>query len=558
MSIYTQVESGTSFHRSRFSKSISNRMDYDCQFHQLVPVLKRFVLPGDIWRIGGDVLVRFQPMLSPTLTPNSFRVRYFFVPLRLVEPNAELVITGSKDGHLYSGELPVLDNFVAKADKTYNTNAYKVLKHSFWDYMNVQPLDYEAIKSDEVLPAAYWSKAWQRIKWDYYFDENLQTERQNYADFDAFETDFMKNGAAMECGYSNLKKDYFISSLPWQLKGVAPVIQTQLQTTFTGTWNPNFTGDFIIAKTSTDSEISTLVFNGNSDGTNPHFNLASVNANQRNAANSKIRSFLNGAQTVSATASGSSIGFSADDLRTMMAQTRIFERLARAGSRYTEYLRSNFGTAPADDTLQRAQYLGGWKVPIVTTEVLQTAEGTDPVGTMRGHGITRGGNRIATFYAKEFGVLFGVAEVRPDVQYTTGINRQLTYKRRFDFFNPSLQHLSEQEVRNGELFISNSDGLNDSTFGFQAYGNELRSYENETVGEMRDTLGYWNQALQFTARPNLNSALISGKSHRASFNRPFGLVDPDTAYPIIVQFYNNLDVYRPMVRYATPGLVDHL
>ena len=100
MSIYTLVESGTSFHRSRFSKSISNRMDYDCQFHQLVPVLKRFVLPGDIWRIGGDVLVRFQPMLSPTLTPNSFRVRYFFVPLRLVEPNAELVITGSKDGHL--------------------------------------------------------------------------------------------------------------------------------------------------------------------------------------------------------------------------------------------------------------------------------------------------------------------------------------------------------------------------------------------------------------------------------------------------------------------------
>ena len=560
MSIYTQVESGTSFHRSRFSKSISNRMDYDCQFHQLVPVLKRFVLPGDIWRIGGDVLVRFQPMLSPTLTPNSFRVRYFFVPLRLVEPNAELVITGSKDGHLYSGELPVLDNFVAKADKTYNANAYKVLKHSFWDYMNVQPLDYENIKTDEVLPAAYWLKAWQRIKWDYYFDENLQAERQNYADFDAFETDFMKNGAAMECGYSNLKKDYFISSLPWQLKGVAPVIQTQLSTQFTGTWQPQFDmGDYNNGLFDYGNAGKTVTFGGSTYST-PRwaFKITSSNNNETQQANELFEYYLNKPQNISATAQATSIGFSADDLRTMMAQTRIFERLARAGSRYTEYLRSNFGTAPADDTLQRAQYLGGWKVPIVTTEVLQTAEGTDPVGTMRGHGITRGGNRISTFYAKEFGVLFGVAEVRPDVQYTTGINRQLTYKRRFDFFNPSLQHLSEQEVRNGELFISNSDGLNDLTFGFQAYGNELRSYENETVGEMRDTLGYWNQALQFTARPNLNSALISGKSHRASFNRPFGLVDPDTAYPIIVQFYNNLDVYRPMVRYATPGLVDHL
>lgn len=62
MSIYSSVDSGTSFHRSRYTKSISNVMTYDCQFHQMVPVLKRFCLPGDIWKIGGDVLVRFLPM----------------------------------------------------------------------------------------------------------------------------------------------------------------------------------------------------------------------------------------------------------------------------------------------------------------------------------------------------------------------------------------------------------------------------------------------------------------------------------------------------------------
>lgn len=206
MSIFSKVESGTSFHRSRFTRSISNRMDYDCQFHQLIPVLKRFVLPGDIWKIGGDVLVRFQPMRTPTLTPNNFRVRYFFVPLRLVEPNTELIITGSKDGHLYAPtedhpDVPVFKNFIEDGVKAYFPNCYKVAKHSFWDYMNVQPGDYENIKSQEFLPAQYWTKGYFRILWDYYYDENLSSNRQTYADFDTFMQQIVQLGADFNPGY---------------------------------------------------------------------------------------------------------------------------------------------------------------------------------------------------------------------------------------------------------------------------------------------------------------------------------------------------------------------
>lgn len=541
MSIYSKVESGTSFHRSRFTRSISNRIDYDCQFHQLIPVLKRFVLPGDIWKIGGDVLVRFQPMRTPTLTPNNFRVRYFFVPLRLVEENAELIITGSKDGHLYEETLPVFKNFVDDADKTTSADAFVVAKHSFWDYMNVQLGDYESIKLNECLPAQYWLKAYTRIYWDYYRDENL--DGISVYSFEEFWPRLAEYGADIGCRYSNLSKDYFTSSLPWQLKGVAPRIDV------TGTGSINFTTP--PAESGSSGTFFDIYGNDTAIGS------PTSDSPFHSTLSSSLDNFNTRFQNLFNNINITGLGFTADDLRTMMAQTRIFERLARSGSRYTEYLRSNFGIAPADDTLQRAQYLGGWKVPIVTTEVLQTAEGTDPVGTMRGHGITRGGQRINTFYAKEFGVLFGIAEVRPDVQYTTGIPRQLSYKRRFDFFNPSFQHLSEQEVRNGELFISFTDGKNDDTFGFQAYANELRSYQNETVGDLRGNLGDWNQGLAFSSRPNLNKAFIDGSSHLGSFNRPF-VVQSAEAYPIIVQFYNNLDVYRPMVRYSTPGLVDHL
>ena len=549
MSIFSVAESGTSFHRSRFSKSISNRMDYDCQFHQLVPVLKRFVLPGDIWKIGGDVLVRFHPMLSPTLTPNNFRVRYFFVPLRLVEPDTELIITGSKEGKLYTGTLPTFPNFLYYADTKVDANANKVSLHTFWDYMNVQAsdgtnpyLDYTAIKNDACLPAAYWRKGYNKICYEFYDDENRGPWHANNVDYDAANNYILKLGGNSTCYYTALSKDYFTSSLPWQLKGVAPSITLGVGsvdfTNSMGSINttPGWSTDGIVGVDSSGLQAGDA-FNTAGQITNHAYNTELLNA-------------LNAAQ-VSLTGS-----LDMDDIRTMAAQTRLFERLARCGSRYTEYLKANFGLAPADDTLQRPQYLGGWKVPIVTTEVLQTAaDGTNPVGTMRGHGITRGGQQIKTFYAKEFGMLFGLAEIRPDVQYTTGIPRQLTYKSRFDFFNPSFQHLSEQEVRNGEIYISNSDGQNDNTFGFQAYANELRTCQNETVGDLRYSLSFWNQALHFTTRPNLNYAFIQGSNHLASFNAPFAVNGP-TAYPIIVQFYNRLDVYRPMVRYATPGQQD--
>lgn len=552
MGIYNEADSGTKVYRSRFSKSISNTMRYDCRFHELIPVLKRFVLPGDVWKIGGDALIRFQPMFSPSMTPYTFRVRYFFVPLRLIEENTELIITGSVDGELYNSTLPVFDNFVKNADKVKHASAYIVPKYGFWDYMNVQTGDYENIKNDKCLPANYWDKAYTRIWFDYYRDENYSLNGYSFDQYYDYRKEY---GCSVGLFSSNLGKDYFTSALPWQLKGTAPRLNVQGDSTI----RFNFGDLFYETEDVTDQ--ANVKFNAHIglETSNAAFDVTKQSGvlteeQVRTLANTAIKGYLNSSQSNIPIAG---LGFNADEFRTMMAQTRIFERLARCGSRYTEYLRSNFGLAPADDTLQRAQYLGGWKIPIVTTEVLQTApDGSTPVGTMRGHGISRGGNNINTFRAKEFGLLFGLAEVRPQVEYTTGIPRQLSYKERFDFFNPSFQHLSEQEVRNGELFISFTDNKNDDTFGFQAYGNELRSSQDEVVGDMRDSLSYWGSSLHFSSRPNA-IGLVNSVNHLASFNAPF-VNQADSARPVLVTFRNNLDVYRPMVRFATPGLVDHL
>lgn len=536
MSIFTKAETGRVY-RSRFN--LSHRKIFDGEFMRMIPCFHHLCMPGDILKIKNDVLIRYQPMFSPSLTSVNARIRYFFVSLRQIEKDTEKIITGSDNGKLITTTLPSFKNFIQDAPADKKT----VIKHSFWDYMGVPCLDYSKIETQNCLPARYWLKAYDRIWFDYYRDENLSS----YSDFELFENDRISLGGSVPLLSTTLKKNYFNSSLPFQLKGaVTPSIDL----------NAHFVANNVpTVPISTTRPVQNFI---QADG------KTTIGIDTSGDIRQDILSFE---QAMNNTFSISSAALNVDQLRTMFAQTRIFEQLARTGSRYTEYLRGTFGISPADGTLQRAQYLGGFKIPILTTEVVQTAgavnsEGEQTaVGTLRGHGISRGGDSIPTFVAKEWGVVFGIFEMIPNLQYTQGIDRTLTYKSRMDFPNPAFQHLSEQEVRNGEIFVTTDikgDGQsdNDDTFGFQAMYNELRSSRDIVVGDMRDNLSYWTQAIHFSSRPNLNEEFIKGSNYDESFKAPFNVIKG--ASPFIVDCGNFVDAYRPLVRYGTPGLIDHL
>lgn len=525
MSVYSKAESGTKIYRNRFH--LTPRKTFDVRFGELIPAFMRFVLPGDVWKIICSLFIRFQPMLSPSLTRCWARIRFFFVPIRLVEPNFELVLTGSQNGKLYENSLPVLDNIFSQLSSGVAAN---VQKYSFLDYaMGAPVMDYSSFKTDECMPAAYWYKGFWRCHFDYYRDENLDSD-------DDFDTMIATKLAANDAGLADkmpfvrLHKDYWTSSLPWQLKGVAP--------TFAINPLPDFSDS--VSTYDTSHSNADIYLDRTAGKVTPANGIPS----------SELLNALNKLKISGGT-------FDVSELRSMFAQTRVFERLARTGSRYTEYLKANFGTSPSDSTLQRAQYIGGFTQPIVNTEVIQTAQdSSNPVGTLRGHGISAGNGKIKTFVANEPGMLFGLFDIMPEIAYTNGIDREFTYKRRFDFMNPSFQHLSEQEVRNGEVFIGN-DGKNDETFGFQAMYNELRSSRHIICGDMRDSLKYWTQAVSYSTRPNLNSSFVDSKEYLSNFNQPFTVVTPSTR-PVIVDFGADCDVARTLVRYGTPGLIDHL
>ena len=607
MAIYKNpLLSGTHVYRTK--KSFKNKRHiFNMTFGEVVPVFAKFVLPGDIWKPKLNAFIRYMPTLAPILTECNAYFRFFFVPLRQVEDKTEEVITGSKGGSLITSELPKFKNFVKEyldiADLTHADGHCAVHKYSFWSSLGIRPNkhehveippsteydiyeNYDAEKDASDFPAAYWYKAYCKIIWEYFRDENYQsfdgdfnkfyeymlcsnhnsevTENAwffndtDYAKLQSYEDTYgVKN---FKLWFANINKDYFMSALPWIMKGVQPTINSVMHADFTSAVGLGSVNSYPLG-----------VNNGHfSSGTIDNNGMVNTNAYYDN----EIKAALNNNTITDG-------GFTAQDIRDMFAETRVFERLARCGSRYVEYLESNFGIAPRDDTLQRPLYLGGFSQPIVTTEVVQTGEGSNPVGTMRGHGISSGGNSIKPFVATEFGMFFALMYVKPKTQYLYQINRELTYNSRFDFFNPSFQLLSEQQVNNVEFFtprldIDDSETPADLKFwkcnpiprfvlGYQGMYNELR-YDNDLITrDMADNLSYWTQAINpnideegeiRTTTPPLNGQNISVGAYMSSLLRPFEAQNGDFR-PMICDIGLGGCVYRPMVKDPIPSLTDH-
>ena len=65
---------------------------------QLIPVMCDEVVPGDTFKIGNQVVIRFQPLVAPIMHEVNVYTHYFFVPYRLLWDDWEEFITGGVDG----------------------------------------------------------------------------------------------------------------------------------------------------------------------------------------------------------------------------------------------------------------------------------------------------------------------------------------------------------------------------------------------------------------------------------------------------------------------------
>ena len=462
-----------------------------CDMGQLIPVMCDEVVPGDIFKIGNQSVIRMQPLVAPVLHEINAYVHYFFVPYRLLWAGWEDFITGGKLGN-DAQTLPVW------------TPAVTPVVGTLWDYFGFPLLDPTASSK----PISFPRDAYNLIYNEFYRDENLQSEVP-------LSSETLK--------YRNWEKDYFTSSLPWQQRGIAPALPI--------------------------SGIGHATWPAVSTAGTP-FDLQAVYAAGTNwqPYNPSTKSFLENNSIDLSTATT----FNVADLRLAFQIQKWMERNARAGARYTESLQAHFGVSPRDERLQRPEYIGGSKTPVIVSEVLQTSstDATSPQGNMAGHGVSVAATFCGKYRATEHGLIMGILSIMPRSMYQQGFDRSWLRRSRYDFYFPEFANLSEQAVYNCEIYATDNETTNKSVFGYQGRYDEMRTKRNMVCGQMRDVFDYWHLGRIFASAPALNWEFVKCVPDKRIFAAPS---EPG----FIVQFANLIKAWRPMPIQSDPGLIDH-
>nr|QJB20638.1 MAG: major capsid protein [Microvirus sp.] len=454
--------------RSKFSLSHYKLLSMD--MGELVPIACVEVLPGDTLQHTTSALVRASPLLAPVMHPVHCHIRHFFVPFRLLWPAWEDFITGGPDG-MDATAVPQIAAGVARPATC--------AEGSLGDYLGLPP-----ITTTTHSVSAFPFRAYAMIYNEYYRDQDLQAELP------------MSTGNGVDSTTNitlqrvNWEKDYFTSARPWEQKG--PAVNVPI----------NSNGQNIQLRSSNTPTVDQLFRHG--------------------AAGTDAATFIGGASPGSAgnlrfgTQSGLQV--SIDLLREAFALQRYEEARARFGSRYVEYLRY-LGVRSSDARLQRPEYLGGGVQTLQFSEVLQTAEGTDPVGDLKGHGIAAmRSNRYRRFF-EEHGLVLSLMSVRPKSLYMQGIQRLWSKGTKEMYWQKELQFIGQQEVRNMEVDVDIVNG--GGTFGYQDRYDEYRRIPSTVSGEFRGSkLNYWHFGRNFSGGAALNSAFVTCNPTERTFAVP--------------------------------------
>ena len=142
-----------------------------------------------------------------------------------------------------------------------------------------------------------------------------------------------------------------------------------------------------------------------------------------------------------------------NQLRQAFQIQKLLEKDARGGTRYREVLREHFGVVSPDARMQIPEYLGGYRLPINVSQVIQTSstDNTSPQGNAAALSVTTMNKSMFTKSFTEHGYIMGLAVVRTDQTYQQGIERMWSRKGRYDYYWPVLANIGEQAILNTEI-----------------------------------------------------------------------------------------------------------
>lgn len=249
-----------------------------------------------------------------------------------------------------------------------------------------------------------------------------------------------------------------------------------------------------------------------------------------------------------------------NQLRTAFAIQKYFENAGLHGTRYIEYIKGVFGVTSSDARFQRAEYLGGKRVPINVDQIIQTSstDSTSPQGNTSGFSCTIDKHSAFTKSFEEHGVLMCLGVIRQEHSYQQGIDRMWSRKKWLDFYNPFFAHLGEQPILEKELYAQGTS-QDEEVFGYQEAWAEYRYKPNKVTGYMRSnatgSLDVWHLADNYNSKPTLSPGWL--EEPKTNVDRVIAVTSQIT-HQFIGDWYFKCKYVRPMPVYSVPGLIDHV
>lgn len=513
------------------------------------PIYIDEMVPGDTFKMKTSMVARMTSLTRPIFGNINMDIYYFFVPMRLIWKHWK-EFNGENNTNAWTKDAP---SYSIPQIRCPNTTGWK--KGTLADHLGLP------INKDGYSVSALPFRALTLIYNEWFRDENVQrpmlfddgdsgglgTNGNTYADM-------IKGGM---CPQVNKYHDYFTSALPAPQKGdpvtVSLAGQAPLQTGTTYITENNIEfGSSDLEGTTNDGSNAVLSNYNGTKGTYDSLNkIAGITGVQAPLDKTNLYADLTNVSVLTINA-----------LRTAFQIQKILEADARGGTRYVEILKQRFGVTCPDYRLQRPEYLGGKRTPIMIQQVAQTSETTQnsPQGNLTAYSQTNDSSDSFVYSAQEFGYVIGIAVARQEHVYSQGINKMWTRKTIYDFYQPKLANIGEQPILKKEIFYTKGNGaINEQVFGYQEAWADMRYKPNMVTGMLRPDL----------AAEGLENYSIADKYENApTISESFTLetpnyldralaIDHTKADQFILDFYFECTARRPMPVYSIPGLIDH-